>query len=77
MAKRRTETLDDLLRDIIAKGQLTAWCEKAGVAPWTLLRLRNGVGTRTHRGTVQTLADALGVTRERVVAAIAASRAGK
>ena len=75
MGKRRSETLDDLLRDIIAKGRLTAWCAKAGVAPWTLLRLRSGTGTRTHRGTVQAIADALGVTRERVAAAIAASRA--
>lgn len=75
MAKRRTETLDDLLAAVVAEGRLTDFAKGAGLSPWTLLRLRNGEGSRTHRGTVLGLAKALGVDPARVRAAIQASRA--
>lgn len=74
MGKRRTETLDDLLRDHLEGRKFGVLCAKAGLRPWTVLRLRKGEGTRTHRGTVLALAAALGVPEERVAAAIAASR---
>ena len=74
MAKRRTETLDDLLRNEIRAGTLTTFAHKAGLAPWTLLRLRTGKGTRVHQGTALAIADALGIDPARVRAAIVASR---
>lgn len=73
MTKR--ETLDDLLRPILEADRFTAWCREAGLQPYTVLRLRNGIGTRTHAGTIAAIAMKLRVSRERVAAAIAASRA--
>lgn len=71
----RTETLNDLLAPVIEAKRLTEWAKEAGIEPYTLLRLRNGIGTRTHAGTVIAIASKLRVSRERVEAAIAASRA--
>lgn len=73
MAQR--ETLDDLLRPVLDAGRFTAWCEEAGLMPYTVLRLRRGKGTRTHAGTIAALAAKLRMPRERVAAAIANSRA--
>lgn len=73
----RTETLEDLLADVIDSDGLTALARKAGIRPWTLLRLRNGDGTRTHAGTVLALARALRLPQDRVRAAIEAQRAAK
>lgn len=72
--KCRSETLDDLLADVVAAGRLTEFARTAGLSPWTLLRLRNGESGRTHRGTVLALAWALGIEVARVRAAIEASR---
>ena len=72
--RKRHETLDDLLQSVIAENRLTAFCGEAGIAPWTLLRLRTGQGTRTHRGTLTQLAAALKVDVARVRAACEASR---
>ncbi|MEY4783688.1 MAG: hypothetical protein RIR41_1623, partial [Pseudomonadota bacterium] len=53
---RRKPTLDDLLRPLLDAERLTKWCEDvAGIRPWTLLRLRQGQGTRVHRGTVMAI----------------------
>lgn len=75
VTRRKPETLDDLLSDVIAEERLTAFAKEAGIRPWTLLRLRTGEGTRTHRGTILALAAALGMTEERVRSAIEATRA--
>lgn len=72
---KKPETLDDLLAPVIAAGKLTAFARRAGIRPWTLLRLRQGAGTRTHTGTVAVLARSLRMPVERVRAAIDASRA--
>jgi len=74
MASRHIETLDDLLRDVIAAKRLTEWCGEVGIRPWTLLRLRQGKGGRVHAGTVAAIASKLRLPRERVQAAIEASR---
>lgn len=74
---KTSETLDDLLAGVAARGDLTAFASRAGIRPWTLLRLRQGVGTRTHRGTVIALARALRLPVQRVADAIDASRAAK
>jgi hypothetical protein len=76
MARRKRETLDDLLKPILAEGRFTSWCNTvAGVRPWTVLRWRRGIGGRVHTGTVLAVAQALGVPPARVRAAIEASRA--
>lgn len=82
MAKRRKpETLADLLCPIVDAGRLTVWCrDVAGLRPWTVLRLRDGKGTRTHKGTVLAIvaglaAEGIKADEARVVAAISASRA--
>lgn len=75
VGKRRTETVEDLLRPVLEARTLTAWCQEAGVRPWTILRWRKGVGGRVHTGTVLAVAQALGVPPARVRAAIEASRA--
>lgn len=72
--KRRRETLDDLLRKVIDEGGLTDFCKRARISPWTLQRLRQGVGERTHRGTVLAIAAERGVPPERVEKAIEATR---
>ncbi len=69
------ETLDDLLAAVIADGRVTAFATRAGIRPYTLLRLRRGIGGRTHAGTVAVLARSLRVSQDRVRAAIEASRA--
>lgn len=71
------ETLDDLLRPILDAERFTEWCAELGMRPWTVLRLRKGEGKRVHAGTVAAIAAKLRVPRERVEAAIAASRAAK
>lgn len=73
-AKRKRETLDDLLKTVIANEDLTGFCTRAKIRPWTLKRLRDGVGERTHRGTVLAIAAERGVSPERVEKAIKASR---
>lgn len=70
----RRETLDDLLADVIRERRFSRWCEEAGIYPWTVLRLRQGIGKRVHPGTVALLAGKLRLPRERVAAAIDASR---
>lgn len=75
MGKRR-ETLDDLLREHLEARKFGDLCRRAGLRPWTVLRLRQGQGQRTHRGTILALAAALGVPEARVAAAIEASRRG-
>lgn len=80
MARRRPETLDDLLRPLIDADRLTKWCrEVAGLRPWTVLRLRRGDGVRVHKGTVMALvaglrAEGIEADEARVRAAIEASR---
>lgn len=68
------ETLDDLLRPVLEGDRFTAWCESAGLTPYTVLRLRQGKG-KPHAGTVLALATKLRVPRARVARAINASRA--
>jgi hypothetical protein len=70
-------TLDDLLAPVIEARGITAWCKAAGIRPWTLLRLRDGDGERTHRGTVLAIARKLRLPETEVAAAIAASRRAK
>lgn len=79
MASRPAETVDDLLRPVLDARRLTEWCQEVGIRPWTVLRLRRGIGGRVHAGTVAAIATKLRVPRERVEAAILASReaAGK
>ena len=55
---RTTETLDELLAPAIASSTLAAIAARAGIRPWTLLRLRQGQGKRTHHGTIVALAKA-------------------
>lgn len=73
--RTRIETLNDLLADAIAEGGLHRIAAKAQIRPYTLLRLRKGIGGRTHAGTVAMLARALRLPVARVGAAIRASRA--
>lgn len=81
MVRRKPETLDDLLRPLIEAERLSAWCtEVAGIRPWTMLRLRQGTGSRTHKGTILAIvaglkAEGIEADAARVEAAIAASRA--
>lgn len=75
MSSAATETVDSLLRPILEREQFTAWCRSIPVRPWTILRWRRGEGSRVHAGTVAAVAQRLRVSRERVLAAIAASRA--
>lgn len=72
----RTRTLDDLLRPVLEAGEVTEFCERAGISPTTLRRMRNGEGTRNHRGTVLAIAAELGVSEAVVKKAIEASRKG-
>lgn len=80
MARRKPETLDDLLQPIIAADRLTAWCtDVAGIRPWTMLRMRQGQSSRTHKGTILAIvaglkAEGIEADAARVEAAIAASR---
>ena len=75
MPSRRPETLDDLLCQVIAESDLTGFCERARISPWTLTRLRNGVGARGPcRGTALAIAAERGVSEARVQRAIEASR---
>lgn len=71
---REPETLDHLLRSVIAAHEITAWATAAGITPYTLLRLRTGAGSRVHGGTVMALAAALDMDEDRVKAAINESR---
>ena len=74
MASTTRETLDDLLRNVLSEDRFTAWCAEAGLRPWTVLRLRTGQSSRVHAGTVAALASKLRIPRDRVRAAIDASR---
>lgn len=77
------ETIDDLLAPILAGRRLTAWAYAAGLSPWTIRRIRQGLGGSVHSGTVHAIvaalaADGVQVDVKRVRAAIAAtSRAAK
>lgn len=73
MAKRKTETLDDLLRPWIDSERLTEWCIEHRIEPRTVHRLRNGQSS-PRLATLLMLATALGVPEARVLAAIKASR---
>jgi DNA-binding Xre family transcriptional regulator len=75
MAKRPAETLDDLLADAIQSRATTAFAARAGISPFTLLKLRSGQTSRVHLATINGIAKALGVDPARVRAAIEASRA--
>lgn len=81
MARRKPETLDDVLRPILDADRFTEWCEGvAKIRPWTVLRLRQGSGQRVNRGTVLAIvaglkAEGIEADDARVEAAIAASRA--
>ena len=74
MTTHASETLDELLRDCIEGGDLTAFCVRAGISPYTLHRLRRGQGKRSHRGTALAIAAERGVSEDRVQRAIEASR---
>lgn len=80
MARRR-EVLDDLFKPILDAGRFTIWCkEVAHLSPWTVLRLRLGMGERVSHGTVLAIvaglaAEGIRVSEERVRAAIDATRA--
>jgi len=74
MTTHRSETLDELLRDCIESGDLTAFCVRAGISPYTLHRLRRGQGKRSHRGTALAIAAERGVSEARVARAIETSR---
>lgn len=73
--RRKTETLDDLLRDCGVRDDegLTAFAERAGITPRTLLRLRQGLVEKPHAGTLKLLSLALKVPVDRVAQAVAAS----
>lgn len=74
MVKKPTETLDELL---MRRGEpLTELAKRAGLPPWTLLRLRKRAPARPRVATVKKLADALGIPPEKVLAAIQAGRDG-
>lgn len=79
MAKRDApETLADLLGPHLLKADLgvTAWAESKGINPRTLYRAVRGEGRRDpYLPTMAAIAKALGVSVERVRAAIEASRA--
>lgn len=64
-AVMRDETLEDLLRPILEKGELTAWAKKHDIRPMTLLRARRGWSIPTT-GTLTLLAIALKLPVERV-----------
>lgn len=76
----RPETLDDILRPILAADRFTSWCQDvAGLRPWTVLRLRQGQGSRVNRGTLLAIQAGLAqegirVSVERLARAIEASR---
>lgn len=68
---RKRDTLDDLL---LRHGVgVTAFCESAGIPPFSLRRLRQGRVDRPRIATLVRIAQALGVSPERVRAAVAES----
>jgi hypothetical protein len=81
MARRKSETLADLLKPIRDADRFTSWCETvAHVRPWTVLRLIDGKSSRWHRGTVLAIvaglaAEGIKADEPRVRSAIEASRA--
>jgi hypothetical protein len=75
MSSAGPETVDDLLRHVLEDRRFTAWCKETGIRPLTVRRWRKGQGSRVHTGTVAVVAHRLGITRERLLAAIAESRA--
>lgn len=76
MARRKPPETFEALLDTMAPGDsLTVLAQRLGVTAKTLYNLRNGATDRPTRGTVAILAQGLGVTPDRVRAAIAASRA--
>ena len=57
---RRKQTLDDLLRPLLAAERFSVWCKDvARVSPWTILRIRQGRSTNIHRGTVLAIVSGL------------------
>lgn len=71
-----TETLDDLLRDRTGLTDLREIAAKVRVSTRALQNLRLG-RTAPRDATIVAIAAALRVSRDRVAAAIAASRAAK
>jgi transcriptional regulator with XRE-family HTH domain len=68
------ETLDDLLRRRIADSDYESAADRCGVSVRALYTLRRGESV-PRRATIRAIAAALRVPRDRVAAAIAASRA--
>jgi hypothetical protein len=64
-------TLNDLLAPL--EGRVTTWAEALGLDPRTIWRLRKGLVSRPHKGTVALIAAGLQVKREVVQQAIKAS----
>lgn len=76
MVKRRPETFDDLVAKLAPSETWEALAERLGITSRQLRSWRNGAGgARPHRPSITKVADGLGCDRERVEAAIAASRA--
>lgn len=75
MAKRRAETLQDLVSSVAETGEsLRDWCARVDYPERTFFRLTSDT-TSPRMGTVTLLAGKLGVDPARVRAAIDASRA--
>lgn len=73
-ARRQPETLDALLLAVAPSESWEAFAARSGVTSRAIRSLRKGAGKRPFRTTVTKLAAALGVSPERVMAAIDASR---
>lgn len=72
MARRKRETLDDLLRPILDAERFTEWCDTNGMKPFTILRVRQG-SSRASNGTIALLV--AGLAAEKIVADRARVRA--
>lgn len=66
-------TIDKLLAEVIARRELQAWCRARGLHHESLDRIRSGRTKRPVRGTVLVLANAFGITEERMREAIKGS----
>ena len=73
MGRKPPETFEQLLDTAAPADSLESLADRLGVAAKTLYNLRNGAIGRPTRGTIALLAAGLGVTPDRVRAAIAAS----
>ena len=68
------ETVNDILAEHLGEKGVTELCAKAGIAPYTLRRMRRGIGSRQHAATIAAVARALGVNARRLRDAIERTR---